>query len=168
MSDQTTNGGAAPANPGGAPQPGGPPAIAINVQYVKDLSFENPNAPHSLVQSQTRPQIEVSVDVQGRNVAQNSFEVALRINATAKQGEATAFMVELLYAGVFTLQNIPQDQLEPVLLIECPRLLFPFARRVVADATRDGGFPPLMLEPIDFLQLYQRHRQAAAVQTAQA
>jgi len=155
-----TNNGAG----GAQPQPAGPPGIGVNVQYVKDLSFENPNAPQSLVQGQTRPQIEVNVDVQARGVAQNVFEVALHITATAKQGEATTFVIDLLYAGVFTLQNIAQEQLEPVLLIECPRIIFPFARRVIADATRDGGFPPLMLEPIDFVQLYQRHQQAARQQ----
>jgi preprotein translocase subunit SecB len=159
MTSEATNGAGDNAAPG---QTGGAPGIAINAQYVKDLSFENPNAPQSLVPTQTRPQIEVNVDVQGRGIAQNVYEVALRITATAKQGEAVAFVIELLYAGVFTLQNIPQEQLEPVLLIECPRLLFPFARRVIADATRDGGFPPLMMEPIDFMQLFQRHKTAAA------
>lgn len=165
MTSEATNGAGNDAAPG---QTGGAPGIAINAQYVKDLSFENPNAPQSLVQTQTRPQIEVNVDVQGRGIAQNVYEVALRITATAKQGEAVAFMIELLYAGVFTLQNIPQEQLEPVLLIECPRLLFPFARRVIADATRDGGFPPLMMEPIDFMQLFQRHKAAAQQTVAQA
>lgn len=152
-----------------APNPaGGAPGIVVNMQYVKDLSFENPNAPQSLVATQTRPQIDINVDVQARGVAQNTFEVALRITATAKQAEAVSFVIELLYAGVFTLQNIPPEQLELVLLIECPRLLFPFARRVIADATRDGGFPPLMMEPMDFMQLYQRHKTAAQPPVAQA
>ena len=165
MTSEATNGAGDNAALG---QAGGAPGIAINAQYVKDLSFENPNAPQSLVPTQTRPQIEVNVDVQGRGIAQNVYEVALRITATAKQGEAVAFVIELLYAGVFTLQNISQEQLEPVLLIECPRLLFPFARRVIADATRDGGFPPLMMEPIDFMQLFQRHKAAAPQTVAQA
>lgn len=165
MTSDSNNGAANDAMPNPA---AGAPGIVVNVQYVKDLSFENPNAPQSLAATQTRPQIEVNVDVQARGAAPNVFEVALRITATAKQGETVAFVVELLYAGVFTLQNIPQEQLELVLLIECPRLLFPFARRVIADATRDGGFPPLMMEPIDFVQLYQRHRMAAQQPVAQA
>jgi preprotein translocase subunit SecB len=146
----------------------GPPGLSVNAQYVKDLSFENPNAPQVLTQAQGRPQIEVAVDVRARNLTQSSYEVAVRIAATAKQTETTVFVVELLYAGVFTLLNIPQDQVELVLLIECPRILFPFARRIVADATRDGGFPPLMLEPIDFLQLYQQQRQQGQKPVAQA
>jgi len=165
MTSDSNNGSANDAAPNPA---AGAPGIVVNVQYVKDLSFENPNAPQSLAATQARPQIEVNVDVQARGAAPNVFEVALRITATAKQGETVAFVVELLYAGVFTLQNIPQEQLELVLLIECPRLLFPFARRVIADATRDGGFPPLMMEPIDFIQLYQRHRAAAQQPVAQA
>jgi len=142
------------------------PSLSINAQYVKDLSFENPNAPHSLTQAANRPQIEVNVDVQARGLASNTFEVDLHITATAKHGEATAFVVELVYAGLFTLRNVPADQLEAVCLIECPRLIFPFARRIVADATRDGGFPPLLLDPIDFFQLYRRNRQAATPSAA--
>lgn len=154
------------APPPTPPQPApGQPHMTINAQYVKDFSFENPNAPQSLVQSETRPQIEVNIDVQGRGVSQNTYEVALRITATARQGEATAFVAELLYGGLFTLQNIPDDQIEPICLIECPRLLFPFARRIIADATRDGGFPPLLLDPIDFVALYRQNRLAQA-QTA--
>jgi preprotein translocase subunit SecB len=136
------------------------PQLAVNAQYVKDFSFENPNAPQSLVPSETRPQIEVNVDVQARGLSPNAYEVALRITANARQSETSVFVVELVYGGLFTLQNVPQEQLEPVLLIECPRLLFPFARRIIADATRDGGFPPLLLDPIDFVQLYRRHRQS--------
>ncbi len=165
MSGESNNG----ASNDTAPSPAvGPPGIAVNAQYVKDLSFENPNAPQSLAQLPNRPQVELNVDVQARGVGPNVYEVALRIAATAKQGETVAFVIELLYAGVFTLQNIPQEQLELVLLIECPRLLFPFARRIVADATGDGGFPPLMMEPIDFMQLYQRHKKAAQQPVAQA
>ncbi|HYM29965.1 MAG TPA: protein-export chaperone SecB [Candidatus Cybelea sp.] len=155
-------------NPDQSAAPAGPPGLSVNAQYVKDLSFENPNAPQVLTQTQGRPQIEVAVDVRARNLAQSAYEVAVRIAATAKQAETTVFVVELLYAGVFTLQNIPQDQVELVLLIECPRILFPFARRIVADATRDGGFPPLMLEPIDFMQLYQQQRQQGQTPVAQA
>lgn len=149
----------------GAPT-GGQPQLLINAQYIKDLSFESPNAPQSMLPREQPPQIEVNVDVQGKGVADDMFEVALIVRAKAQADEQALFMIELIYCGLFTIRNVPQEQLEPICLIECPRLIFPFARRIVADAVRDGGFPPLMLEPIDFLQLYTRHRQggqAAAV-----
>lgn len=134
------------------------PQVGVIVQYLKDLSFESPTAPKSLVPSDTRPEIEVGVDVQARQMGASEFEVILSINATAKRADETVFIAECIYAGLFSLRNLPQEMLEPVLLVECPRILFPFARRVVADATRDGGFPPLMLDPVDFVALYQRNR----------
>ena len=146
----------------------GAPQITVSNQYIKDLSFENPNAPQSLLAGTAPPQIAVNVDVQVRRLGDTLFEAALRLSATAKQGEQTNFVVELVYAGVFVLNNIPPEHLEGVLLVECPRLLFPFARRIIADATRDGGFPPLMLDPIDFMDLYRRsraEREAAALGT---
>ena len=155
-------GGGETAGMGAKAPEGGPPQVSINAQYVKDLSFENPNAPQSLMQQEGHPQIQVNVDVQARPVAENVYETALRINAAAKRGENSVFMVELIYAGIFTLHNIPKENHELVCLVECPRLIFPFARRVVSDAVRDGGFPPLFLEPIDFADLYRRHRVAAA------
>jgi preprotein translocase subunit SecB len=139
------------------------PQLAIAAQYVKDLSFENPGAPQTLLPSTQAPQIEVGVDVQARQLTEDRFEVDLKISANAKRGEQTLFLVELHYAGLFQLKNIPRDSLQAVCLIECPRILFPFARRVVADATRDGGFPPLMLDPIDFVELYRRQAQQAGV-----
>ena len=143
------------------------PAVAIRAQYVKDLSFENPGAPMSLAAEKGPPTIDVNVDVQARALAETDYEVSLRITATAKHEEAIAFELELLYAGVFSLLNIAAENRSPVCLIECPRLLFPFARRIVADATRDGGFPPLLLNPIDFATLYREHleRQGAAAQS---
>ncbi len=150
--------GAAGENGGAAPQ------ISINAQYVKDLSFENPNAPQSLAQQEGHPEIQVNVDVQARAVGQGVYETALRINAGANRGEEKVFVVEMVYAGIFTLHNIPQENHELVCLVECPRLMFPFARRVISDAVRDGGFPPLFLEPIDFADLYRRHREGAAAQ----
>jgi preprotein translocase subunit SecB len=134
------------------------PQLGVIVQYLKDLSFESPTAPKSLVPSETRPEIEVGVDVQARQMGAAEYEVELSINATAKRGEEVSFVVECVYAGLFSLRNLPQEMLEPVLLVECPRILFPFARRIVADASRDGGFPPLMLDPVDFVALYQRNR----------
>ena len=131
------------------------PQAGILAQYVKDLSFENPNAPGSL-QMQGQPKIEINVNVNARSGGQDMFEVELKIEASARTPDtnALAFQVELLYAGLFRLVGAPQDALEPVLVVEAPRILVPFARRVIADAVRDGGFPPLMLEPIDFGGLY--------------
>ncbi|MBC8239124.1 MAG: protein-export chaperone SecB [Alphaproteobacteria bacterium] len=130
------------------------PHVKVHAQYVKDLSFENPGAPHSLSNQGTAPNIEVSVDVGARGLGPNQYEVELRITAQAAHEKKKAFVVEVQYAGVFSLHNVEEDELKQVCLIECPRLLFPFARRVVADATRDGGFPPLLLDPIDFAQLF--------------
>lgn len=143
------------------PEPNGidpNPQVGILAQYVKDLSFENPNAPRSLQSGAEQPKIEVSVNVNARRAGEEVFEVELKIAVQAKAGEGTAFIVDLLYAGLFGLRNVPEEALEPFLVVEAPRLLFPFARRIVADATRDGGFPPLMLEPIDFASLYLAQR----------
>ncbi|QMW24401.1 protein-export chaperone SecB [Sandaracinobacteroides saxicola] len=136
------------------------PQVAILAQYVKDLSFENPNAPGSL-QMQGQPRIDINVNVNARSGGDDMFEVELKIDATAKMpDDKTAFAVELLYAGLFRLKDIPQEALEPFLIVEAPRVLFPFARRVISDCTRDGGFPPLMLEPIDFGSLYLNQLEA--------
>ncbi|HLU91889.1 MAG TPA: protein-export chaperone SecB [Pedomonas sp.] len=135
------------------------PQVSILAQYVKDLSFENPNAPQSLQNAAgAQPRIEVNVNVGVRRVAEDAYEVDLRVDATARHEALKAFQVELLYSGVFGLKNVPEEALEPFLLVEAPRMLFPFARRIVADATRDGGFPPLLLDPIDFAALYMQQR----------
>ena len=136
-----------------------PPRLMIRTQYIKDLSFENPRAPQTFEQNQPRPEITVRIDVRAQALDGDRQEVALHLNVEAKSGDDTAFVCELTYAGVFELMNIPQQSLQPILLIECPRLLFPFARRVVADCTRDGGFPPLMIDPVDFAALYRRRMQ---------
>ena len=149
--------------PPGSPPPGASeegaaqavPSLIVNVQYVKDISFENPRAPASLMGSKEPPKIDVNVNVNARNLSEQTYEVSLTIRADAKSGEETAFVTELVYGGVFTLANLPEEALRPTLLIECPRLLFPFARRIIADATRDGGFPPLFINPIDFVALYR-------------
>jgi preprotein translocase subunit SecB len=161
MSDAPVNGngGAADNQSATAPQA----QIQVLAQYVKDLSFENPAAPMSL--QGAKPALEVSVDVQARGLGVDQYEVSIRVRADAKSANQTIFVCEVVYAGVFMLKNIGQENIQPVLLIECPRQLFPFARRVVADTTRDGGFPPLMLDPIDFLTLY---RAQLAQQKAQA
>lgn len=142
---------------GAAETDGGQPHIGITHQYVKDISFENPNAPESLLSGQELPRIEVNVDVNARAAQESRYEVSLRVTASAKQDDATIFLVEVIYAGLFVLQNFPQDQIQAVCLIECPRLLFPYARRIVSDLTRDGGFPPLLLDPIDFAELFRHH-----------
>ncbi|MFN3590736.1 MAG: protein-export chaperone SecB [Thermaurantiacus sp.] len=136
------------------------PQAGILAQYVKDLSFENPNAPQSL-QMQAQPKIEINVNVNARAGGEDLYEVELRIQANAKGDEdRIAFAIELLYAGLFRLAGAPQEAIEPFLIVEAPRILFPFARRVIADAVRDGGFPPLMLEPIDFGGLYIQQLEA--------
>jgi preprotein translocase subunit SecB len=147
---------------GGAPaDQTNPPRLTIVHQYVRDLSFENPRAPISLQPNQPRPEVQIRVDVRAQHMEAERYEVSLQVHVEANSGAETAFIVELTYGGVFGLLNIPQDSLQPLLLIECPRLLFPFARRVIADATRDGGFPPLLIDPIDFVTLYRRRQQQA-------
>jgi preprotein translocase subunit SecB len=147
MADDGSNGQGAAAN-----QPG----INVIAQYVKDLSFENPGAPATLRPQGASPNISVSVGVQPRPVNETDIEVELRLEARAVDGETTLFAVELVYAGVFRLINVTQETVNPIMLIECPRLLFPFARKIIADASQDGGFPPLLLDPIDFVALYRQ------------
>ena len=140
------------------------PQIGLIAQYVKDLSFENPNAP-GVYQWQEQPQIDINFNISNTQIADDVFEVALKVSAKAVADQGTAFAVELLFAGLFGIRNVPEDQMRPVLYAEAPRLLFPFARRVVADAVQDGGFPPLMLDPIDFGALYVQ--QQAQIEAAQ-
>lgn len=138
------------------------PQVGILTQYVKDLSFENPNAP-AVYQWQGQPQIDVQLNIGSQPVADDVHEVTIRFEITAKSGEGTAFKAELLYGGLFMVKNVPEDQVHPFLLIEAPRLIFPFARRVIADTVQDGGFPPLMLDPVDFGAIYlQRAAQIEA------
>ena len=138
------------------PQPGAQPSMRILGQYLKDLSFENPNAPQSLSPQQSQPDINIAVNVNARNLAPSDFEVELHLDAKATVQGKVIFAAEILYAGTFRLENFPSNMLHPAVLIECPRMLFPFARQILADATRNGGFPPLMLDPIDFTGMYQK------------
>jgi preprotein translocase subunit SecB len=131
------------------------PQVGVLAQYVKDLSFENPNAP-AVYQWQGQPQMDVQFNIGTQPVGQDVHEVVLKVEIEAKGNEGVAFRIELLYAGLFALRNIPAEQLQPFLLAEAPRLLFPFARRLIADASIDGGFPPLLLDPIDFAGLYMQ------------
>ena len=166
-------------------QPQGPqadqqlPPLVVNIQFVKDLSFEVPGAPDIYTTLRSPPQVQLNLDVQARVLQEggNVYEVTLVIRAEATEGQGApgggngaagpngesrpVFIVELSYSGIFTLNNLPPDTIEPVLLVECPRLLFPFARNVLADVTREGGFQPVLLQPIDFVSLWQSRRAAA-------
>ncbi|MFO1122260.1 MAG: protein-export chaperone SecB [Hyphomicrobiales bacterium] len=142
-----------------APQPGSQPSMRILGQYLKDLSFENPHAPKSLAPQSAQPDINISVNVNARNLAPTDYEVELHLDAKATLEGKVVFAAELIYAGAFRLENFPQNLLHPAVLIECPRMLFPFARQILADATRNGGFPPMMLDPIDFAAMYQKRLQ---------
>jgi preprotein translocase subunit SecB len=143
------------------------PQFQIIAQYTKDLSFENPNAPTTYFEKAEQPKVEVNIDVKARKVNdEGSYEVALVIKATAKDNDKIHFVVELMYGGLFVIKNIDEPSLKPVLLIECPRHLFPFARAIIADVTRDGGYPPLMLQPVDFMALYRQQNQQQPVQAA--
>jgi preprotein translocase subunit SecB len=146
-----SNGGPA-ANP---PEMGPQPQLMVLAQYIKDFSFENPNAPASLNPAQ-QPQINISINVGSKPLEGSDVEVELRLEGRAELPGSLLFGFELVYAGVFRLQNVPQDALQPLTLIECPRLLFPFAREIISNAVRNGGFPPLLLDPIDFVALYQQ------------
>ena len=173
MSETTT-----PPQAAGAQQP---PPLVVNIQYVKDLSFEVTGAPQVFTHLRAQPEVNINLDVRTRRIqdGQNVFEVAIIIRAEGREATAqpangqpaatpaTMFVAELTYAGVFTLSGLPENAVEPVLLVECPRLLFPFARNIIADVTRDGGFPPVALQPIDFVALWQARRaQAQAAPTA--
>ncbi len=135
------------------------PQVVINAQYVKDLSFESPKSPLALADIKTPPKIDLSVDINVQKITDNNYEVTLNINAKASNEGDNLFVVELLYSGLFSLTNLQEEaQKEQILLIYCPSLIFPFARRVIADITRDGGFQPLMINPIDFASLYMQQK----------
>jgi preprotein translocase subunit SecB len=148
------NGGGAAAQPGAQPQQGA--TFNVVSQYVKDLSFENPGAPKSLRTRTQPPGININVNVNANPIADKEFDVVLTINAKAEVEKTVVFNAELVYGGVFRIDGFPQEHMLPLLFIECPRLLFPFARQIIADITRQGGFPPLMIDPIDFAQMFQR------------
>ena len=132
---------------------GVPTTMQINAQYIKDFSFENPNSPASL-QPKTEPSIEVNVDVQAVTLSDHVYEVSLTTSITGRDESQTLFLIELIYAGIFTFQGENDDNIQPALLIDCPQLLFPFARSIISNMTQNGGFPPLLLQPVNFAQLY--------------
>jgi len=151
----------------GAPPPDAQPQLNVLVQYTKDLSFENPNAPRSLGPQQQQPAINIQINVGANAVADQDYEVTLSVEGKAEIGDMLLFNFELSYAGVFRIQNVPAENLHPVVMIECPRLLFPFAREIIATAVRDGGFPPLLLDPVDFVGLYRQNLENQAAQEQQ-
>lgn len=130
------------------------PGIRILAQFVRDFSFENPRAPEVLRAGAAQPQIDLGVEMNARGRDDGLFEVDLKLSARASRPDGPLFVVELLYGGVFQITGVGAEDMEPVLLIECPRYLFPFARRIIADVTSEGGFPPFLLDPIDFAGVY--------------
>src|SRR5215510_2436779 len=156
------NGGPAPSPSPTAPQ--GQAQLSVLGQYIKDFSFENPNAPRSLAPNQTQPAINIQINVSAQQLAQTDYEISLKLEGKAESAGTILFAFDLTFAGVFRLQNVPAETLQPIVMIECPRLLFPFAREIVATSVRNGGFPPLLLDPVDFVALYQQR--AAQMQAA--
>jgi preprotein translocase subunit SecB len=136
-------------------------SFTVKGQYIKDMSFENPHAPQSLLATTAKPAIDVNVDLKAQALQDNVYEMTLFISARATAEGNTLFLVELAYAGIFQITGVPQERIEALIMIDCPFVLFPFARRVIADVTRDGGFPPLMLDPIDFHALFLQNRARA-------
>lgn len=133
--------------------------ITVNAQYIKDFSFRNAGAPKTLVNLKEAPQVNIAVDVKAQKFNEEIFEVALALKADAKSGNETVFTIDLTYAGLFTVKVQNAQHLQPLLLVECPRILFPFARAIVAEISREGGFAPLLVHPIDFAALYRAQGQ---------
>lgn len=155
--DATGNG---PSTPTAAAAGPAQQQLVINGQYIKDLSFENPRAPASLRQPGAQPAVEINVDVKAQSLGAENYEVVLTINASAKSQDEALFLIELAYGALITVRNVPQELLSAIVLVETPRLMFPFARNIIAETTRDGGFPPLMINPIDFGELLRRNAAA--------
>ncbi|MGC1466293.1 MAG: protein-export chaperone SecB [Pseudolabrys sp.] len=151
----TTNGGSPQA------QAQVPPQLNVLAQYIKDFSFENPNAPRSLNPSQKQPEISIQINVNATPMTDTDVEIVLKLEGRAQGPEGLLFSFDLAFAGMFRIQNVPKESLHPVMMIECPRLLFPFAREIIANAVRNGGFPPLLLDPVDFVSLYRQKIAAA-------
>lgn len=151
-------------NNGAGQDQNGAPQLNTLVQYTKDLSFENPNAPRSLSNQNQAPNIQIQVNVNAQPLQGDDYEVELKLEGTAGEKPNLLFSFELVYAGIFRIQNIPQEHIGGVLMVECPRILFPFARQIIANSVRDGGFPPLYMDPIDFMALY--NQRVAEMQSA--
>jgi preprotein translocase subunit SecB len=150
------------------PQEGEGPGIRILAQFIRDLSFENPRAPETLRGAPAQPQIDLGVEMNARGREDGFFEVDLKLSARATREDGPLFVVELVYGGVFQIGGVPPEEMEPILLIECPRFLFPFARRIIADVSSDGGYPPFLLDPIDFAGVYAARKAEADGQVGHA
>jgi preprotein translocase subunit SecB len=150
------------SNAADATQANEAPSMNLIGQYIRDLSFENPGAPASILGGSGNPGFSVNINVAVKKQAEEIFAVELTLNAKAERDSALLFNVELVYGGVFRLKNVPENNLPPLLMIECPRLIFPFARQVLASVTQQGGFPPLMMDPVDFNQIYRQNLAALA------
>ena len=155
--------------PGGAEKPVAPPVqVKVVGQYIKDLSFENPNIGKLVKEPGDTPNLQLMINVNAQGVGPDLYEAAIDFNAQASNQHGTIYELEVVYAGLFKIQNIPQQALEPFLLVNCPSILFPFLRRIVADISREGGFPPLLLDPFDFATLYVRRQQELAAKKVAA
>ena len=154
------------ATTNGGPAEDVQPQLNVVAQYIKDFSFENPNAPQSLTPSQEPPQIGIQINVAASPLTDTDIEVVLKLDGNAEGAGKLMFRFELEFAGVFRIRNVPAESLNAIVLIECPRLLFPFAREIIATAVRNGGFPPLLLDPVDFVSLYRQ--KLAQVQATEA
>jgi len=146
--------------------PGAPPQVTMLAHFVRDLSFENVGAIEGTA-TQGAPEISVQVNLDGKNLGEDRYQVNMKLSAKAVNGEHTRFLVELDYTGIFSMANVPESHVHPMMFIECPRLILPFARRVVSDATRDGGYPPLMLDNVDFATLYRQKLEQLRQEQAQ-
>ena len=150
-------------NGNGAPAAEAEPSIQVIGQYLKDLSFESPKAPGSLKSPGENPNLQVDINVNVKKLDEEVFESGIQLKIHASNDDGTIYMLEALYAGAFQVRNLPADALEPVLLINCPTILYPFLRRIIAEMTQEGGFPPLLLDPIDFATLYKQRKAAGEV-----
>ena len=160
MADENAAGSTANANAQGTPQP----SFNLIGQYIRDMSFENPGAPGSIMLGGPNPSFNVGINVGVKKQADDLYAVELTLNAKAERDKTLLFNVELVYGGVFRLRNVTEAQLPPLLMVECPRLIFPFARQVLASVTQQGGFPPLMMEPVDFSAIYRQNLAKLAAQ----
>jgi len=166
MAKKETTKSAPESNENGAAQGEMQPTMNILAQYIKDFSFENPNAPNSLRPREKPPEINININVNPNKLSDTDIEVELKLEAKAVDGSEVLFNVELVYAGIFRITGVPEEAMQVAVLVECPRMLFPYARHILADATRDGSFPPLMIDPVDFAQLFRQRVEAEAAGTS--